>query len=234
MNCILIPAPIFCLLDLIKDTKMKTNNIFLLFLSNLILGGGNSLEQKQNTADKEINIPNLEISKQELILNGNEGNWYYNNQLFNGYLVSHDEEGNLEQKVGFYNGKKEGISKSWFANGQLKVESHYHQNKLVASYKAWWMNGILASEATYENGVLQGLEKKWYNSGQLAKQMQYTDGEEVGMQQAWLQNGKLYVNYEARNGRIFGMKKANLCYQLEDEFVIRDVWSEATFGDNKK
>ena len=42
------------------------------------------------------------------------------------------------------------------------------------------------------------------------------------MQKAWLKNGKLYVNYEAKNGRIFGMRRANACYKLEDEIIIRN------------
>jgi len=41
------------------------------------------------------------------------------------------------------------------------------------------------------------------------------------MQKAWLKNGTLYVNYEAKNGRVFGMRRANSCYKLEDETILR-------------
>ena len=201
---------------------MKTIHLYLLLFTVFILSCENISEQKNNTINEEKVIANLEVVKSKLILNGNEGNWYYENQLFNGYMVTYDSNGLLEQKVGFYNGKKEGVAKTWFEDGTLKVESNYHQNKLVGSYKAWWPNGVLASESIYEKGELQGVEKKWYDSGQLAKQMNYNNGEEEGMQQAWLENGKMYVNYEAKNGRIFGMRKANLCYQLKDEVVVKE------------
>ena len=48
------------------------------------------------------------------------------------------------------------------------------------------------------------------------------EGKEEGLQKAWLPNGTLYVNYEAKNGRIFGMLRANSCYKLENEVVVRD------------
>lgn len=228
MNCIQILTLIFYSQVHIKVFNMKKLSLLLLLCSLFFINC------KNTSKEKEINIQNIEVNKSEIKLNGNEGNWYYNNKLFNGYMVTYADNGKLEQKVGFYNGKKQGIAKIWFPNGQLKVKSHYQQNKLIGSYKSWWPNGVLASEANYKNGKLQGVEKRWYASGQIAKQMTYTNGKEEGMQKAWLKNGKLYVNYEAKNGRIFGMKKANLCYQLEDEVVIEDERTISIFGEKKK
>jgi antitoxin component YwqK of YwqJK toxin-antitoxin module len=202
---------------------MKKINLYLLLALLFVLSCEKTSEEQIYVVNEEFVITNLEIDKNELILNGNEGNWYYKSQPFNGYKVSYNSNGFLEQKVGFYNGKKEGVAKIWFSDGEIKVESHYHQNKLVGSYKAWWPNGVLASESFYENGELHGVEKRWYDSGQLAKKMHYNKGNEAGMQQAWLKNGKMYVNYEAKNGRIFGMRKANLCYELKNEVVIKEI-----------
>ena len=234
MKSIQIQGLISYLQDLIKDINMKSTSLFLVLFSIVILSCKSTSEENVSALVEVETISDIEVTKNKLVLNGNEGNWYYNNNLFNGFLVSYGSNGNLEQKVGFLNGKKEGVAKIWFPSGQLKVESNYRKNKLVGSYRAWWKNGVLASESNYENGKLHGVEKRWYDSGQLAKQMHYTNGKQEGMQQAWLKNGKIYVNYEAKNGRIFGMKKANLCYQLEDEVVITDARSESIFGDAKK
>ena len=87
--------------------------------------------------------------------------------------------------------------------------------------KLGWENGTLASQSFYENGLKQGVDKKWFSNGQLSKLRNLVDGKEHGFQKAWLANGKLYVNYEAKNGRIFGMRRANSCYRLEDEVIIR-------------
>ncbi len=166
-------------------------------------------------------VPPLEVSKKELVLNQNEGKWYLNGQPYNGYSVKLYPNGNTEERWGFYKGKRQGVARRWSQNNVLRVESNYHQNKLVGAYKTWWENGAIAEESNYVNGLKQGEEKQWYPEGQLSKLRQLVDGNEEGLQKAWLQNGKLYVNYEAKNGRIFGMKRANSCYKLENEIVVR-------------
>jgi len=193
---------------------------FFLFLIIGVFSCRNDLGQHIENSYQDQAIATIEIVKDSLVLNGNEGNWYYKNQLFNGYAVKYYSTDSLQQKVGFFNGKKMGVAKSWFSNGAIRTVSHYNKNKLIDSYKTWWQNGVLASEANYANGKLQGVEKKWYRDGTLAKLKNLVDGKEVGLQQAWLKNGTLYVNYEAKNGRIFGMRRANSCYQLENEKVV--------------
>ncbi|PWL37795.1 hypothetical protein DKG77_13555 [Flagellimonas aquimarina] len=194
--------------------------LFLILIASSGVSCENSSESKANKTNKDSTIANVFVDRDSLVLNGNEGNWYYKGLVFTGYAVKYYPNDSLQQKVGFYMGKKKGIAKVWFPNGVLKIESHYDQNKLVDSYKAWWENGVLASKANYVNGKVQGSEKKWYKTGELAKSRNLIDGKEVGLQQAWLKNGKLYVNYEAKNGRIFGMRRANSCYKLENEEVI--------------
>lgn len=194
----------------------------LFLLSLLILSCNTKISKGVEVNSEEKPISELEVLKKELVLNGNEGNWYYNEKCFNGYAVRYHENGTLFQRVGFYNGKKEGVANIWFSNGVLKVESHYNKNMLVGSYKSWWDNGVLASETNYVEGKKQGVERYWFSNGKISKKRNLLNDKEEGLQQAWLENGKLYVNYEAKNGRIFGMRRANSCYKLEDEVIIRD------------
>lgn len=179
----------------------------------------NKLEISNN---EPIIIDSVQVVKSLLFLNQNEGNWYYKGKLFNGYSLKYYPNGVLQEKFGFYNGKRQGIAQRWSENGVLRTESHYHQNRIVGVYKSWWENGELSEESYYENGIKQGEEKQWYNNGQLSKLRHLVDGNEQGMQQAWLRNGTLYVNYEAKNGRVFGLLRSNLCYQLENEVVIKN------------
>lgn len=200
--------------------------LFFVLLAFSILGCKElSIGDKEDTTLVNVNevfvVPPMEVSKKELVLNQNEGKWYLNGQPFYGYSVKRYPNGNVEERWGFYKGKREGIARRWSENGVLRVESYYNQNKLVGVYKTWWENGTIAEESYYVNGLKQGEEKQWYPSGQMSKLRQLVDGKEEGLQKAWLKNGKLYINYEAKNGRVFGMKRANLCYQLEDEVVVR-------------
>ncbi|MDT0539406.1 hypothetical protein [Croceitalea sp. P059] len=196
-------------------------NILIFILSVLLFSSCEETKQTSNDTNHLIAvIPNIEVLKDSIQLNGNEGNWYYKNELFNGYSVRYYPNSTLQQKVGFLNGKKVGVAKIWHPNGVLKVQSHYNKNTLVGLYQSWWDNGNLASKSFYKNGKIDGVSKEWYPNGVLSKSRNLSEGQEVGMQQAWLKNGTLYVNYEAKNGRIFGMRRANSCYKLENEVVI--------------
>ncbi|SDE68153.1 toxin-antitoxin system YwqK family antitoxin [Ulvibacter litoralis] len=174
------------------------------------------------TSEKAVTINTTEVLKKELELNQIQGKWYYNGEVFSGYSLRFYPNDTLAERIGYDQGKREGIARKWSENGVLRIESYYKNNRLDSVYKSWWENGQLAAQSNYVNGIKQGTEKEWYATGQLAKQRNLLDGKEDGMQKAWLENGSLYINYEAKNGRIFGMRRANSCYKLEDEKVIRD------------
>jgi antitoxin component YwqK of YwqJK toxin-antitoxin module len=202
-------------------------SLVLLFI--LVQCSESPSKNSESTVDNSMNeielpkvVDSLEVLNKDLTLDQLKGVWSYNQKPFNGYAVNYYSDGSIKEKLGFINGKREGVAKRWSKNGVLRWQSHYEQNKFIGSFKTWWENGVLAEESTYEKGVLEGIQKQWYDSGQLAKLRRLVKGKENGMQQAWLKNGTLYINYEARNGRVFGLKRSNLCYQLEDEVVVRD------------
>lgn len=179
-----------------------------------------SKNKKEVITQKIIKIDeSIVVHKDSLELNGNEGNWYYKKQLYNGYAVKYYPNDSLKEKTGFFNGKKQGVYKVWFKNGAIKLTSNYNQNVLMGNYSAWWINGTKALNVEYKKGKKEGVELQWYSNGVMSKKRHLVAGKEKGLQQAWLENGTIYVNYEARNGRIFGMRKANLCYQLKNEKI---------------
>lgn len=204
---------------------MKISKLFL-GLSFIFIVGCNTASNNKNiefnNVDETLINTSKIILKDSLILNGNEGNWYYKNKLYSGFAVQYYSDGSLKDKTGFLNGKKEGIYKVWFQNGVLKLESNYHKNTLVGTYKVWWNNANLALESFYKKGKKEGVERQWYLDGSLSKERNLVKGRENGLQRAWLQNGKIYINYEAKNGRTFGLKRANLCYQLKNEKIAEN------------
>lgn len=190
--------------------------ILLVFLS-----GCTDYQGKDDLYEKSVFINPVEVSVDQLNLNQIEGTWYHKEKPFNGYSVRNYENGIVGERIGFVNGKREGVAKKWSVNGVLRVESYYKQNRLVGTYRSWWQNGVLAGEYNYSEGYLNGSYKEWYPDGTLSKFRNLVKDKEEGLQQAWLKNGKLYVNYEAKNGRIFGMKRFNSCYKLENEILVR-------------
>ena len=198
---------------------ISTKSVLVLVLISFISCQKSTDVNQYKVTDNVNVILDVEVDKNLLILNQLEGRWYYNDLPFNGYAVSYHENEVKAESIGYYDGKKEGLARKWFASNRLQKESYYNSNKLVGTVKGWWPNGVVSSEAQYKRAVRHGIQKMWYSNGQLARQTTIVNGKEEGLQQSWLENGKIYVNYEAKNGRVFGLKKANLCYELEDEVV---------------
>ncbi|WP_299780366.1 hypothetical protein [uncultured Formosa sp.] len=198
--------------------------LYFMFFALLLVTSCNKTARVKTTVtlEKRLVIKDFEISKDDLVLNQIEGKWYYNNKPFSGYSIKRYPNDSIAERLGFVNGKREGIARKWSEKGVLRTASYYKHNRLDSVYKTWWENGVLSSQSNYKDGVKQGVEEEWYPTGQLAKQRQLVNGKENGLQKAWLQNGTLYVNYEAKNGRVFGMKRANSCYKLENEVINRN------------
>ncbi|MEM8891065.1 MAG: hypothetical protein AAGD28_24015 [Bacteroidota bacterium] len=164
-------------------------------------------------------VPDREIEKGELVLHPEEGKWYEGKEPYSGYSLSFFPDGSVESKLGYWEGKKEGLAQKWYFNGQKRYEAYYQANRLEGTARAWTSEGVLVKEAQYINGYTHGLQRYWYDGGEKFKELNYDMGQEEGLQKAWRKNGALFINYEAKNGRFFGMKRANACYELKEEII---------------
>lgn len=201
--------------------------VFLLILScqkNTSQAGGlNSV--KNNLTVPSYQVPNIQVSYEALSLDRLEGVWTLQGKLYSGYAVQSYPNGSIKARIGFFNGKKQGISRGYYPDGQLRQLTPYHQNLVHGEARNWFgteEHSLLAVRNFYL-GKLHGTFKKWYKSGQLFKVMNYNMGKEEGMQQAFNENGDIYANYEAKNGRSFGLKRSMLCFALADEKIVSDA-----------
>ena len=94
-------------------------------------------------------------------------------------------------KAHYEEGKKVGIHKSWFENGQQKFEYPYNQK-----------------------GFYQGALKEWFPNGQLIREFNYVEGKESGTQKMWLENGNIRANYTVIDGERFGLIGLKKCYSV--------------------
>ena len=192
---------------------IKSGFLSGLFLILIFLGF------KVENATSHWSIPTTELNKDLLKLNKLEGKWYYDGKPYNGYAIVRHSNGKLAERTGFYEGKRQGPSYTWFDNGSLASQKNYVENRLEGTAETWWSNGQQSAASNYKNRQRHGEQLKWYPDGQMARRQHFVHGKEEGLQQAWLRTGKLYANYEAKNGRFFGLKRSNLCYQLKNEVV---------------
>lgn len=166
-------------------------------------------------------IPSVEVPKSTICYNNQESNWYLNDQLFSGYMLSYHSNGVLSEKAQVLNGRLENELEKWYPNGQLQLLETYRKGRLHGAKKMWIVDcsHTLVASLNYYDGRPHGIQMQWYPTGELYKVLSLNMGKEEGMQKAYRKNGELYANYEAKNGRTFGLKKATLCYGLNEEKV---------------
>lgn len=164
-------------------------------------------------------IPNHIILREELFYNAKSSTWLYQDSLFSGYAVNYYPNGQLKQKFGILNGKKQNQSLDWYPDQHVKFLSTYHNGKLHGEKKRWSSDSshVLVAHYNYNMGKADGQQKEWYTTGELYKKLNLRMGKEEGIQQAFRKNGDLYANYEAKEGRIFGLKRTELCFGLQEE-----------------
>jgi hypothetical protein len=181
------------------------------------------LDSNQEPINLNVEIPNTEVPMSTLSFERQGGLHKLDTNLFSGYGVDYYPSGKLKSKTAFANGEKQGLAVVYFEDGHLKSQAFYHRNKLHGEKKNWagTAHHHLMASRTYQLGLAHGEHTKWYGNGQVFKIMRYHMGKEKGLQQAFLENGTLYANYEAKNGRSFGLKKSMLCFEVNEEEVVK-------------
>ena len=94
-------------------------------------------------------------------------------------------------------GKKEGIYKEYYENGQLCVEVNYINGTMNGIYKLYYENGQLWEEMNYIDGKINGIFKSYYSNGQLMEEVNYIDDKRNGIYKSYHYDGQLLeeVNY---------------------------------------
>lgn len=204
----------------LKKSLLKFCFIFII-LSLFNCGKKQSVSKKResNKASTVNIIDTLYVSSVDLEKQVIGGKRLYKKELFTGYATKYYQNEQLEEKVFYINGRREGTAKYWFINGVLKKTKEFKNNELHGKTIVFLNNGKMVSVKNYKKNKLDGVQQSWHRNGQIFKRQNYLDGKENGLQESWMKNGKKFVNYEAKNGRIFGLKRMNACFGLENESI---------------
>ena len=102
-----------------------------------------------------------------------------------------ENTGSIESEISYIEGKKHGLHKNWYDNGQLLFHTLYLDNKSHGEHKHWYENGQLSFHYFYSHDILNGTMREWHENGQLAFQGRYKNGKMVGIWKEWYANGQL-------------------------------------------
>ena len=139
-------------------------------------------------------------------------------------------DGRVKKLMEIKNGMLISPIRSWYANGQLRMEMHM-ENRILQSSKEWYENGNLKEEVVYEefpekitmkkiyysNGQIKrsfdqeapgvNVLRKWWSDGNLRWEFHYKDGILDGIYRKWYSNGQLELEYNFKDGENDGSQK---------------------------
>uniref|UniRef100_UPI003751D279 toxin-antitoxin system YwqK family antitoxin n=1 Tax=Flavobacterium sp. TaxID=239 RepID=UPI003751D279 len=116
----------------------------------------------------------------------------------------------------YFNGLEEGTTKKWYANKQLAEKRLYVDGKKEGIHKGWWENGNKKFEFAVSNDEYTNEFKEWNSNGLLVKHFHYKNGQENGSQKLFYENGKVKANYVIINGKRYGLLGTKNCKNVSD------------------
>ena len=87
--------------------------------------------------------------------------------------VSHFENGWLNEKRTFRNGKDDGLLEWYYESGQLRGQFNYKDGELHGPSEWYYKNGQVKEKGTFIDGKEDGLSEGYYEDGQLKYKGQY-------------------------------------------------------------
>lgn len=96
-------------------------------------------------------------------------------------------------------------------NGDSLAYTTYAEGRKEGLAKNWWPNGQLKSQRNFSKGDFDGILLEWFEDGKLYKKCLYKAGKEAGLQQCWNKDGSFKFNYVAKNGRKYGLTGIKNC-----------------------
>ncbi len=94
------------------------------------------------------------------------------------------KDGHLVSTEEWDKGQKEGVSKTYFENGQVAQEVQWEDGQKHGLWRTCFPNGEVKFESRYQNGLLDGLFVIFYPSGRPEITGNYQEGEKHG---EWVQ-----------------------------------------------
>jgi antitoxin component YwqK of YwqJK toxin-antitoxin module len=88
-------------------------------------------------------------------------------ELRHGYYRLFHENGKLALEMFYQNGKLEGVTKTWYPNGQMESIANATNDSYEGPFKYWYITDTLKQVGTYINNDIEGNLNTYYANGVL-------------------------------------------------------------------
>lgn len=125
---------------------------------------------------------------------------------FSGWMLERYPEAALKSRSRVVDGRLNGVSEGWHANGGLQVREHFVAGLSEGPVTKWHPDGTRRSEGTAHGGQLEGVFRRWHENGQLAEELTLRAGLADGLSRAWFPDGSLKAEVTLRAGQVLTQK----------------------------
>ncbi len=134
------------------------------------------------------------------------------------------KNGNLKSEITFTNNKPDGYAKLYYENGKLSEEGNWKGTKWIGNYKYYHENGKPKYEFVFTNdGKRSGKQKYYHENGKIAIEGDWKDGKEAGLIKEYYPDGSIKSEKNFADGKL-------------DEATVKNYAQNETHekADNKK
>ena len=155
--------------------------------------------------------PQVEVKNTDTLLLKTDSGWIYKKQQFNGYMVQVENDGRVVYKLPILDGNEEGLAIGFYNTGEKLLERKFEHGKKQGVFKQWWPNGNLRYLFNYNHDKYDGKQIVYFHFGKIQEEKNYLNGKEEGVQRIWDSIGNLISNYTVKNNKVYGALSAKDC-----------------------
>jgi antitoxin component YwqK of YwqJK toxin-antitoxin module len=75
------------------------------------------------------------------------------------------ENGKMKSETHYRNGKRDGVSISWYVHGEKEYEGYYQSGKKNGVFSRWYESGAKEGKGSFKNDLPDGEFLGWHESG---------------------------------------------------------------------
>ena len=117
----------------------------------------------------------------------------YKANLLHGPSIFYSKKGTLIVKGMFIDGKREGVTNTYYANGQIHSRQLFEKGVRAGEQNYLYPNGSIKSVIPYRNGKLDGRVLLNHPNGKPFRLLGFVMGERDGLEQMWDEEGVLRI-----------------------------------------
>ncbi len=147
-----------------------------------------------------------EVARHDLVQT--DGHWYRVGEAkpFTGLMTDFYPGGGRLLLCQISNGLLNGVSETWYTNGQMQVREHFKNGISDGLREKWYENGARQSQATISEGKVVGTFRSWHDNGQLSEQIEMKLGQADGTAWAYYPSGFLKAETAVHDGQVLSRK----------------------------